>query len=364
MAQAFAVRRVRIGVVVRGWPSETDSIGALVDAVTPGGPAATAGLLAGDIVTRFGGTPLAARPDKVPPGTKIASPGLQFAELVAKTAPNDTVMVEYRRGNAKKSTRVVTAADPDNLTVVLGPDGNYGFGAMPGGAEYWVGGTEGGNERALDMTLRRSELARGGRGEAAPPMPYLMGQPMLDLELAPVNPQLGSYFGTTDGVLVVDVPEPRPPRPEGGRCRPCGRWQGGVESKTADAGARQLRSGRSPRTPGDAPEEAHHPQGHAGRLGGWGGGEQVRFHLLEQELLGLRASQIQAVMVDELLLMLQPLTPAHGTDLFEGAEAKVVLEGPEGHLVAGLAATHAGYGCHASKIRRGGRPSYLRGAAP
>jgi len=210
MAQAFAVRRVRIGVVVRGWPSETDSIGALIDAVTPGGPAATAGLLAGDIVTRFGGTPLAARPDKVPPGTKISSPGLQFAELVAKTAPNDTVVVEYRRGNAKKSTRIVTAADPDNLTIVLGPDGNYGFGAMPGGAEYWVGGTEGGNERALDMTLRRSELARGGRGEGAPAMPYLMGQPMLDLQLAPVNPQLGSYFGTTDGVLVVDVPNPAP----------------------------------------------------------------------------------------------------------------------------------------------------------
>ena len=33
---------------------------------------------------------------------------------------------------------------------------------------------------------------------------------MLDIELAPVNPQLGSYFGTTEGVLVVDVPDPAP----------------------------------------------------------------------------------------------------------------------------------------------------------
>ena len=56
MAQAFAARRVRIGVVVRTRPSETDSIGALLDAVTPGGPAADAGLRAGDIIVKFGTT--------------------------------------------------------------------------------------------------------------------------------------------------------------------------------------------------------------------------------------------------------------------------------------------------------------------
>jgi predicted metalloprotease with PDZ domain len=209
MAQAFAARRVRIGVVVRTRPSDTDSIGALIDAVTPGGPAATAGLRAGDILTRFGTTPLAARIAAVPPGTKVANPGFRLVELVAQLQPNDTVPVEYRRGKVRNTVRLVTAADPDNLVVMVGPDGNYGFRALPGGEEFWVGG-EGVDDRVLEMTLRRSEMARGALRSPEAPFPPLMRGAMLDLELATVNPQLGSYFGTTEGVLVVDVPDPAP----------------------------------------------------------------------------------------------------------------------------------------------------------
>ena len=209
MAQAFAVRRVRIGVVVNTRPSDSDSIGALLDAVTPGGPAAAAGLQAGDIITKFAGTPLAVKLSAVPPGTKVPNPGFRLVELVAKLSPNDTVAVEYRRGKARKSARVVTAADPEGLTVVLGPDGNYGWSAMPGGEAYWVGG-EGENQRALEMAMRRSEIARGAPRSPEPLFAPFMDGAMLDLELAPVNPQLGSYFGTTEGVLVVDVPDPAP----------------------------------------------------------------------------------------------------------------------------------------------------------
>lgn len=209
MAQAFALRRVRIGVVVNTRPSETDSIGARLDAVTPGGPAAAAGLRAGDIITRFGTTPLAAKASAVQPGTRVANPGFRLVELVAQLQPNDTVAVDYRRGKARQTVRVVTAADPDNLTVMLGPEGSYGFRAMPGGEEFWVGG-DGVDERALDMALRRSEAARGGMRAPEPGYPRMMRGAMFDLELAPVNPQLGSYFGTTEGVLVVDVPDLAP----------------------------------------------------------------------------------------------------------------------------------------------------------
>ncbi len=209
MAQAFGIRRVRIGVVVNTRPSDSDSIGALLDAVTPGGPAATAGLQAGDIVTKFGGTPLAVKISAVPPGTRVPNPGFRLVELVAKLQPNDTVTVEYRRGKARKSARVVTAAEPDNLTVVVRPDGNFGWRTMPDGEAYWVGG-EGDNERALEMAMRRSEIARGSLRSPEPPFAPRMSGAMLDLELAPVNPQLGSYFGTTEGVLVVDVPDPAP----------------------------------------------------------------------------------------------------------------------------------------------------------
>lgn len=209
MAQAFTLRRVRIGVVVRTRPSDTDTLGAMVDAVTPGGPAATAGLQAGDIITRFGPTPLAVSLANVAPGTRIPSPGFRLVELVAKLPPNDTVAVEYRRGTTRKTTRVVTAADPESFTVTVGPEGGSGVRGMPG-AEYWVGGGAGMEERALDLALRRSETARGARAGDVGEFSFMMGGPLPDLELAPVNPQLGSYFGTTEGVLVVDVPDPAP----------------------------------------------------------------------------------------------------------------------------------------------------------
>ena len=33
------------------------------------------------------------------------------------------------------------------------------------------------------------------------------GRPLADLELAPLNPDLGQYFGTSDGVLVISAPK-------------------------------------------------------------------------------------------------------------------------------------------------------------
>jgi S1-C subfamily serine protease len=210
MAQAFVTRRVRIGVVVSTLPSETDSIGALLNAVTPGGPAAVAGLRSGDIITRFGTAPLAVQLSKVPPGTRVASPGFKLIELVAKLPPNDTVAVEYRRGTSLKKGRVVTAAVPENLSVVVGPEGGYGFGAMPGAEEYWLGRESRESDRALEMAILRSQAARGPDGDREMVYSFYMGRFLHDLELAPVNPQLGSYFGTTDGVLVVEVPDPAP----------------------------------------------------------------------------------------------------------------------------------------------------------
>jgi S1-C subfamily serine protease len=36
---------------------------------------------------------------------------------------------------------------------------------------------------------------------------FFAGTPLADLELAPLNPDLGQYFGTDEGVLVVSAPK-------------------------------------------------------------------------------------------------------------------------------------------------------------
>ena len=91
--------RPRIGVMVNtDAGAANDKIGATVGAVTPDGPAAKAGLEAGDIITKFNGTALG--------GT---NPGQKLVELAQALSPGDTVKVEYRRGTANRSATIVAA---------------------------------------------------------------------------------------------------------------------------------------------------------------------------------------------------------------------------------------------------------------
>ncbi|MGH7528466.1 MAG: PDZ domain-containing protein, partial [Gemmatimonadales bacterium] len=87
-------RRARLGIRVNLRARETDSIGAYVDAVTPSGPAAKAGIRSGDVITKLDGQSVleggvAEREDH-----RQSLPGLRLIELAARLAPNDTVPVE------------------------------------------------------------------------------------------------------------------------------------------------------------------------------------------------------------------------------------------------------------------------------
>ena len=73
------------------------AVGVRLSAVDRGGPAATAGLRAGDVILKFDGRPL------TEPGDLIA--------LVRKYAPGSVVTVEYRRGTAQQNVSVTLAAD-------------------------------------------------------------------------------------------------------------------------------------------------------------------------------------------------------------------------------------------------------------
>src|SRR5438132_914314 len=78
----------RIGVVPNSKPdSQSDKIGAKLEAVSPGGPAAKAGLKVGDIITKFNGTSLAGAQAE---DEDESGPGAKLVELARKLEPGDS----------------------------------------------------------------------------------------------------------------------------------------------------------------------------------------------------------------------------------------------------------------------------------
>src|SRR5437588_8635656 len=167
-AFAFGDNHGRIGVVVRTDASaESDKVGAKIEGVTPGSPAEKAGLKVGDIITKFAGTSLggikAEDEDESGPGRKLVT-------LAHKLEPGDTVRIEYRRGSDTKQATLV-AEDLDGAMRMEMPGPMVAMPHMPGMDFEWS-----------------------------------FGEPWGDLELVSLNPDLGEYFGTKDGILVVKAP--------------------------------------------------------------------------------------------------------------------------------------------------------------
>ncbi len=191
-------RRARLGLKVNLRARSTDSLGAYVDAVTPNGPAARAGIQTGDLITKVDGKSVLDGGQAEARGTGTESqPGLRLIELAAKLEPNDTIPVELRRGKERRTVSVVTADEPDIL--VHGDPGEraFAFRVRPG---------PGPRIRAMGEDL---EAQLGGP-------PFLSASPLADLELAPLNPDLGRYFGATEGILVINVPKDSELRLKGG----------------------------------------------------------------------------------------------------------------------------------------------------
>ncbi len=185
-------RRARLGVKVNLRPRETDSIGAYVDAVTPGGPADEAGIRSGDIITRLDGkSVLAGGVAEGGDGERQSLPGLRLVELAARLEPGDTVPVEYRRGTGRRTASLVTADEPE-LVARDGERFSFAFRGPQGVADARV-------VPSPEM-IHRFEMA-------GPHWQLLTGSPLGRLELAPLNSDLGRYFGTGEGVLVISAPK-------------------------------------------------------------------------------------------------------------------------------------------------------------
>ncbi len=168
-AFAWSDNHGRIGVIVGTDANvESDKIGAKIEAVTPGGPADKAGLKVGDIISKFSGTALG--------GLKAededeSGPGRRLIALARKLEPGDTVRLEYRRGSDTKQATLVAEDLDGGMRVEMPPM------AMP---------------KVMAMPDIR--------------MDWSWGEPWGDLDMVSLNPDLGDYFGTKEGILVVKTP--------------------------------------------------------------------------------------------------------------------------------------------------------------
>ena len=149
-----------------GFEQAADS-GLRVTTVTPGSPAEKVGLKAGDVVTMFNGVKLA--------GEENAADKLR--RQAEDLAVGDTVGIEFRRAGDRKSGKMV-AED-------LGPNGYaYAFGG----------------DSTLHLPMPRMNLPREFEFGMLP------GR-WTDIEMVSLDKDLGEYFGTSDGVLVVRAPK-------------------------------------------------------------------------------------------------------------------------------------------------------------
>lgn len=199
-------RRARLGVTVDMYAVSNDSIGATISSVTPGGPASRAGIRAGDIITRLNGRSLIddseGRNREDRDDNSLAA--LRLIEMVAKLDPGDTAKVEYRRGRETRTATVVTDREP---TMALSPLGDGGFVfRFPADSDRMRRVEELGDRmrgiEELQAPLRYRQLIPKESGTLS----WAFGGPFADLQLAPLNPDLGSYFGISEGVLVIDAP--------------------------------------------------------------------------------------------------------------------------------------------------------------
>ena len=142
--------------------------GARVLSVSPGGAAEAAGLLTGDIIVNLDGKSIAGNPD-----------------------PNRAVVTHMRSVEPEQKVKVKVLRDGKNKDVVVVP-------------------------RPMLLPNRMFSVAVPGPGE---PMGAVMAMPATrafpgfwhgefgGMELASITPKLGSYFGATEGVLVVQAPD-------------------------------------------------------------------------------------------------------------------------------------------------------------
>ncbi|MGH8279401.1 MAG: PDZ domain-containing protein [Gammaproteobacteria bacterium] len=163
--------RAVLGITLANIASGNHPLGVVIEAVTPGGPAAQGGLRAGDVITSINGTAFK------PSGAESAAD--QLMDFMQHIQPGEHVTLVYARSGKSHGAQVtagrlsdygfawnmpempaMSALAPANLRAIFGPWGYLGR------AAGWAG-----------------------------------------MQLVTLTPGLGQYFGTSTGLLVVRAPQ-------------------------------------------------------------------------------------------------------------------------------------------------------------
>ncbi len=141
--------------------------GVEVMGVSPGGPAERAGLKAGDVILSVNGQALKKSDER--------SPGSQLVAYMRSVAPGQAVKVDYLRDGKRQTVEVKTAPAEPPMARML-------------------------HEKMMAMPMLE--------GMGMPRMHEMLmpGRPFGQLEIVPMTPKLGQYFGTDKGLLVVRAP--------------------------------------------------------------------------------------------------------------------------------------------------------------
>jgi predicted metalloprotease with PDZ domain len=140
---------------------EASKEGALVREVSPGGPAAEAGIRGGDLILAVNGTQV-----------KGDNPAHQVLNIMRDVKPDSKVTVRVLREGKPRDFTVTPRQVPNRMAWADMPDiSKFNFEGFP-------------------------EIRT----------PFLMHGPLADMELVTLTPRLGRYFGADKGVLVVRAP--------------------------------------------------------------------------------------------------------------------------------------------------------------
>jgi S1-C subfamily serine protease len=171
--------RAMLGIAIgEGRENQSDD-GVAVLSVSPGGPAAGAGIKAGDVIVELNGKPMKADKD--------SSPREKLLAEVGKLSPGDEATVRYLRdgkaGTAKLKVESLPREEIRRMRIEI-PDVDHL------------------RDRAREFEAFR--VFGGPRGALG------------DMELVPLTPKLGQYFGADKGLLIVRAPEDKDMKLEDG----------------------------------------------------------------------------------------------------------------------------------------------------